>query len=288
MRIPVQLLSALLVQLMLAAPAPGSDRELDLQGHRGCRGLMPENSISAFQKAIDLGVTTLELDLQTTGDRVLVVHHDAKLDPGRCVDSDGRKVRGTPFRKLSWSQLDGIDCGVSGDRGFPRQERVPAPIPRLAEVLALARDARYPVRLNIEIKLQDKKNRSARELAALVVEEVQSHGLVARTIVQSFSPEALAAVGEIESGISLAALVRAREDYDQALERSGADILSPRFTGLREADVRRMQQRGIAVIPWTVNKPEAIRRMLDWGVDGIISDYPDIVLDILAERRDGE
>jgi glycerophosphoryl diester phosphodiesterase len=291
MRVQAILICALLAHANQAGPAPapgGARHELDVQGHRGCRGLMPENSMPAFERALELGVTTLEMDVQATADRVLVVHHDARLEPGRCFGPDGRKVRGAPLRSLTVAQLVGVDCGRKSNRSFPRQTRTTASIPRLAEVLELARGASYPVRVSIEIKLQDEKSLGPAEMADRVVAEVRAHGLVSRAIVQSFSPVALRAVGDLEPAISRAVLVRSRESYDRLLEESGAGILSPKYAGLTESDVQRMQARGVVVIPWTVNKPEAIRRMLDWGVDGIISDYPDVVLEILSEPETGD
>jgi glycerophosphoryl diester phosphodiesterase len=275
-----------LLAIGLAPPAAAAEpprTELDVQGHRGCRGLMPENSMPAFRHALELGVTTLELDVQSTGDRVLVVQHDAKLVAERCVGPDGRRVEPTPLRRLTWDQLQGIDCGRVGHRDFPEQELVSAPIPRLDEVLALAEEAGYPVRLSIEIKQQDAHGPSAEELAEPLVAALRRHGLVQRTIVQSFHAEALLAVRALEPALALAILVRNRGAYDRELERSGAGILSPKHRALRKEDVERMQRRGVAVIPWTVNRPDAIRRLIDWGVDGIISDYPDRVLAALRE-----
>ena len=281
-------ISACLLTLTLAgnvSTEPG--RVLDVQGHRGCRGLMPENSMPAFRKALALGVTTLELDVHATADRVLVAHHDSKLSSKRCVDADGRKVRGTPLHQLTWAQIEGIDCGQAGNSKFPEQESVAAPIPRLDEVLALAGEAGYPVRFSIEIKSKGAKELPIPEIAGLLVEALRRHGLVQRAVVQSFSAEALVAVHEIEPALPLAILVRESASYDSALERSGARILSPKFTGLHESDVRRLQQQGVSVIPWTVNRLEAIRRMIDWGVDGIISDYPDRVIELLRESESG-
>ena len=274
--------------LALAGAGPSdSGHALDVQGHRGCRGLMPENSMPAFRKALELGVTTLELDVHSTADQVLVVHHDAKLNSKRCVDASGSKVRGTALHQLTWEQLQGIDCGRAGTSAFPEQERVAAPIPRLDEVLALAVAAAYPVRVSVEIKASGAKGPSIEEIAGLLVDALRRHDLVQRAIVQSFSAEALVAVHEIEPALTLAILIRDRGSYDRALERSGAGVLSPKAGGLLESDVRRFQERGIAVIPWTVNRPAMIRRMIDWSVDGIVSDYPDQVIEILNETDSG-
>ena len=151
-------------------------------------------------------------------------------------------------------------------------------------MLALARDAGYPVRLSVEIKARKlERTLPLHEFADLVVQSVREFGMDDRTIVQSYHPQALTAVRDLEPDIRRAILVRSPGRYDEAVEESDATILSPKHTTLSEEDVRRFQQRGIAVIPWTVNKPAAIDRMIEWGVDGIISDYPDRVLDALGE-----
>jgi glycerophosphoryl diester phosphodiesterase len=258
--------------------APG----LDVQGHRGCRGLRPENTMAAFQEALRLGVTTLELDLQVTRDRVVVVHHDQRLDPSRCRRDGGAPVESTAIKDLDVAELADVDCGSLPHPRFPAQRPVPGRrIPRLSEVLALALDAAYPVRLNVEIKLQKAaEGVPFEEFAGLVVGELRRFGLVDRATVQSFDAPVLAAVGRLEPALSLAMLVRDPADYERLLEASGAGILSPDFRRLRAADVARFESRGIPVIPWTVNKPRDIRRMIDWGVSGIISDYPDRVLEL--------
>ncbi len=253
---------------------------LDVQGHRGCRGLLPENTLPAFRRALELGVTTLEMDLQLTQDRVVIVAHDPGLDPAYCRREGGGKVPDAPFDQLRLADLEGIDCGSVPRKDFPEQRPVPgARIPTLDEVLDLARAAPYPVRVSVEMKAGSPRQAiPLGSFAELVVAALRRHGMEGRAIVQSFDPAALRAVRELAPGIARAILVRDRESYDALLESSAATILSPRFTDLRRDDVRRMRARGVKVIPWTVNEPADIRRMVEWGVDGIISDYPDRVL----------
>jgi glycerophosphoryl diester phosphodiesterase len=274
--------SRLLAALLVTGTFPVSGT-LDVQGHRGARGLVTENSIPAFEKALELGVNTLELDLQSTADRVLVVHHDQELNRKRCVGPDGRPVAGRAIFDMKLEELEDIVCGTRSDPEFPEQVAVRSGIPRLADVLELVGSASYPVGLSVEIKLQ-KPDRAppATELAEILVSQLREAGLEERTIVQSFDVEALRELGARSERLRLAVLVRKRSVYDRALEESGATILSPKFVNLRRDDVTRMHERGIRVIPWTVNKPENIRRAIEWGVDGIISDYPDRVLSVLA------
>jgi len=274
------LLSALLVTV-------GGSPGLDVQGHRGARGLRPENTLPAFEKALELRVTTLEMDIQTTSDRVLVVFHDQHLDAKRCVSDTGHGVPREPFKDLRFEQLAQIDCGSQPSSKFPEQQPVPgAGVPRLEQVFDLARDADYPVQLSIEIKMQKRKHGiPIDEVARLLVDLVRRYGFETRTIVQSSDPEALNAVKELAPELRRSVLVKRRGSYDRLLRETGSPILSPRYDRLKRKDVTRLQARGVQIIPWTVNEPDDIRRMIAWGVDGIISDYPDRVLAALNEAR---
>jgi len=257
---------------------------LDVQGHRGCRGLRPENTLPAFERALQLHVTTLELDVQATRDRVLVVHHDPRLNPKLCVRDDGSKLSAIPFEKLDYADLSDIDCGKLRNSKFP--EQLPAPgarIPTLDEILDLAQNTGYPVRVSIEIKMQKQRpDLGAKELAALVVEAVNKHDMQSRTIIQSFDAEALVALRELAPEIPRAYLVRDRS-YQSRIDDGTATIISPKYVSLREADVSKLHEQAVAVIPWTVNDPQVIRRMISWNVDGIISDYPNRVIEARNE-----
>lgn len=237
----------------------------------------------AFRKALSLRVPTLELDLQLTQDHVFVVHHDAKLDPKRCIYDDGHKVENQAIDQLRYDALAHIDCGRVVDPRFPKQQAVAATrIPRLQDVLALARTAEYPVQFNVEIKWSKRRDgltelAYARKLLALL----KHYGMTHRTIVQSFHVPALLAVGSIDPTVRRAILVRQPEEYDAAVQQSRAIILSPRYDGLRRQDVERFQRLGIAVIPWTVNEPADLCRLIGWGVDGLITDYPDRAMQLV-------
>lgn len=261
----------------------GALAQLDIQGHRGARGLMPENSMPAFTKALSLQVPTLELDLQLTQDHVFVVHHDAKLDPKRCVYDDGHKVENQAIDQLRYEALVQIDCGRLVDSRFPRQQTVTATrIPRLQDVLALARGADYPVRLSIEIKWSKRHDGVTEEAyAQQLLALLKQYGMTQRTIVQSFHAPALRAVESIDPTIKRAILVRQPEKYDAAVQQSRATILSPRYDRLRRPDVERFQRQGIAVIPWTVNEPADLCRMIAWNVNGVITDYPDRAMQLV-------
>ncbi len=258
---------------LLAARLCGTvaaDAPLDVQGHRGCGGLRPENTLTAFRHAISLGVTTLELDVRSTRDGVLVVHHDPRIDRRRCVDAAGRRVRPRRLADLDHADLSGGACDPA--------------IPTLEQVFDLARQAGYAVRLSLELKVRD-SGLPAEETARRVLAAVRGAGLERRAMVQSFSVEALRSAARLAPQVPRAVLVRKRRHYRRLFEQSEATVLSPRHGALRRRDVEWFRGRGVGVIPWTVNEPEEIRRLISWGVSGIISDYPDRVLRILHEKE---
>jgi glycerophosphoryl diester phosphodiesterase len=262
--------------LLTTSLAQADPAALDVQGHRGWKGRYPENSMVAFSKAIELGVTTVELDVHATRDHVLIVNHDPQLDPSRCVDAAGKKVPKRAFAELDYADLEGIDCG--GQAGES------APIPRLDDVLDLVRGTPRAVGVSIEIKKPELQPLPAAEMVSAVVAAIAAHDLTGRATIQCFAPQVLALVAEQEPEIERAALVRKRSRYEEVIEVGRATILSPRHNGLRAEDVTSFQARGIRVIPWTVNDPKRIELIVGWGVDGILSDHPDRVLDTVLNQ----
>jgi len=262
-----------LVAVVVGGATAIEARPFEIQGHRGAGALAPENSMAAFEKAIELGVDTLEMDVQATGDRVLVVYHDQQVDTSRCRRTDGAPLRTRLFKNLLAEEVRALAC----EEG--------ARIPTLEDVLRVARAAPYAVRVNVEIKRQDpERGISPEEFAALLVDVLDRADMRGRALVQSFDVEALQAMRSLAPEIPRAAIARDRTALDALADAAGASAVLPRLDVLRREDVAAFQARGVAVIPWVVNEPEAMRRMKEWGVDGIITDRPDVALGI----RDGE
>ena len=257
--------SHLLIPLILALPARAA--VLDVQAHRGAGELAPQETISAFRKGIAIGATTLELDLQVSADGVLVVHHDQDLDPRRCRHADGGRPERRLIRDIDWAELTTIECAPG------------EPLLRFRQVLALARSAARPVFLNVEIKMQDERRGvDVLDFAKAVVQEVTRERMADRVLVQSFSTEALREVRRLAPTLPTSVLVRNRADYQRAVDESSASVLSPRRDDLRREDVQRFHAQGIVVIPWVVNDEEEMRRFMSWGVDGLITDRPDLAV----------
>jgi glycerophosphoryl diester phosphodiesterase len=307
---------ALAALLLLVAPAHG----FDLQGHRGARGLAPENTLAGFAKAIEIGVSTLELDLAMTRDGVVVVHHDARLSPELTRGPDGEFLTevGPPIRKLNFEELRRYDVGrlkprTPYARRFPTQKPADgAGIPSLAEVFELVKRAGAEhVRFNIETKLAPGSHDSPEPepFARAVLEVVRQAGMEKRVTMQSFDWRTLRIFAELAPDIPRSCLTSegsfdtmqretagpspwtAGFDIDAhggsvvaLVKAAGCQIWSPAFRNLTEERLQHAKMLGLKVIPWTVNSPESMAQLIDWGVDGLITDYPDRARAALAAK----
>jgi glycerophosphoryl diester phosphodiesterase len=289
----------------------------DLQGHRGARGLAPENTLVAFAKALGIGVTTLELDLAMTRDGVLVVSHDPKLNPnltrlnGTFLSADGPAIR-----NLTLSEVKAYDVGrLKPDTPYARtlsQQAATdgAPIPTLAEVFGLAKET--TVRFNIETKITPASGGETPDpetFVRAIVEIARRAGVVDRISIQSFDWRTLKAAATLAPEIPRACLTSESRGFDtvqkgkpgvslwtgfDAGEFGGStvkiakaarcDVWSPNFASVTEETVNEAKEAGLVVIPWTVNELADAERLIGWGVDGMISDYPDRVRAILVAR----
>ncbi len=304
----------LLALLFLLAAGPAA--AFDLQGHRGARALAPENTLPGFRTALAVGVTTLELDLALTADGVLVVSHDPRLNPDLTRAPDGTFLRGPgpPIRSLTLEALRIYDVGRirPGSRyaqTYPRQRPVDgARIPTLAEVFDLVRDT--PVRLNVEPKSRPGGDDAAtpEEFARALVAAIRGSGMAERITVQSFDWRTLVLLRERAPEIVRVCLtseaspnnlgrgwpepspwlaghdLAAHGGSTPRLVRELCPVWSPNFRDLRPADLAEARALGLAVIPWTVNLPPDMDRLVAAGVDGLITDDPDLARAVLAAR----
>ena len=297
---------------------------LDVEGHRGARGLKPENTLPAFETALDLGVTTLELDLHYSADDQLVIWHDDRVVPEKCrldpqaapplpPDPDGK----TPpeqlmIRKLTVEQLAKYRCDRNPDpKKFPEQDNGPTALAgdtyriiTLGELFDFVegyasspekspaqQEQARKVQFNVETKRKrdrpdvigdgfDGENPGPFEQALVAL--VTERGLTERVIVQSFDHRSLWAIRKIAPELRLAALTSRSADPPSYAEK-GAVIWSPRYTTLTPRLVNEAHDAGLLVIPWTVNDLAEVQQLIDMGVDGIITDRPDLLLGARAE-----
>jgi glycerophosphoryl diester phosphodiesterase len=260
----------------------------DLQGHRGTRGLRPENTLPAFAKALEIGVDTLELDTNVTRDGMVVVMHDRRLNPDVARGPDGQWVSppGLAIHQLTYAELSRYDVGrlrPGSDyaKEFPDQVAIDGThAPRLSDVFALVRaqgDRR--VRFNIETKISPKapdESPPPEEFARRLVDEIRAAGMQRRSTIESFDWRTLAVVQRIAPEIPAVYLTYKMDDAVAKVRDAGGKIWSPFYKDVDEAKIREAHAAGIEVVVWTVNDPADMKRMVEWGVDGLITDRPDI------------
>ncbi|MBK6626385.1 MAG: glycerophosphodiester phosphodiesterase [Flavobacteriales bacterium] len=287
-------LTLLLSACMTSAPEPP-----EVHGHRGCRGLEPENTIAAFQRAARLGCTWLELDVVLTADGHVLVSHEPWMDHRICTGPDGAPLTedqglALNIHRMTLAEAQRCDCGSLTHPDFPDQDNRRAIKPTLAEVVAAIEELTLtegvgPVSYNIEIKSDPAwygtYQPAPDTLAAAVLRTLTDLQLGANCLVQSFDPAVLEAVHAQDPGLRTALLVESGTDPDTELARLSyvPEVYSPQFGLVDAAAVRSLQERNIEVVVWTVNEEADLRRMTALGVDGIISDFPDRVLRILEE-----
>lgn len=262
----------------------------DIQGHRGARGLLPENTVPSFLKALELGVTTLELDLVVSKDSILVVSHEPWFNPAISSHPDGRPVSADEGRQLNtfamtYVEIRAFDVGIRGNPNFPEQQPLPIPKPTLEEVVLqveeyLATNNLPPVWYNIETKSEpDQYNiyiPQPATFANLLHDEIQRLGIANRSVVQSFDVRTLIELRKINSEIMQALLVSNQDSLEENLDRLGftPEIYSPHYQLVDDALIDAIHQKGMRIIPWTINSSAEMERQLNMGVDGVITDYP--------------
>jgi glycerophosphoryl diester phosphodiesterase len=313
------------IAALIIAHAAAPVAAMDLQGHRGARGLAPENTLAGFRKALGIGVSTLETDLALTRDGVLVLSHEPRVAAALTRGPDGSwfAADGPPFIELDVAELRGYDVGRLNPASkygaqWPEQRPVDGErIPTLAALFALARDARSPggrpVRFNIETKITphaEVPTADSARFAQAVVDAVRAANMADRVTVQSFdwrtlfevrarAPEIATVCLTIDSSGMNTVQVDATgaspwhaglkpSDYGDSLARlakaAECSVWSPFWRNVTAESVAEAHALGLKVVPWTVNDPEEMSRLVALGVDGLITDYPDRARGILGQQ----
>ncbi|WP_179344033.1 glycerophosphodiester phosphodiesterase [Winogradskyella ursingii] len=268
-----------------------TSKELDIQGHRGSRGLMPENSLPAFEKAIELGVTTLELDIAISKDKQIVVTHEPYMNPVICLKPDGSQISDSEEKinlyKLNYEDIKQYDCGNRFHPRFPDQEKLEVYKPLLSEVFNLAKSENSKVNFNIEIKSEPDYygvfTPQPQEYVKLVLDEINKDDMFERVNLQSFDINILEEIKKQSPQMPVALLVDESENISEKLEQLSfkPEIISPYFKLLTSELIQKYHNKGFKIIPWTVNDEQDMIEMLRLNVDGIITDYPDRLIAIL-------
>lgn len=280
----------ILALLMSCADRAKTFDEIDLQGHRGARGLMPENTIPGFLHAIDLGVNTLEMDVVITADSQVIVSHEPFMNAEIAIDPNGYRFPESEALKyniyeMTAEEVSKFDVGLRLHPRFPEQKKIAVSKPLLKtvidEVEAYASNKELtPLNYNIEIKSKPDTDNvyhpSVPVFSELVYNLINEKLDWKRVTIQSFDFRVLQYFKEKYPEVRLALLIENELPWKENVESLGftPDIYSCDYMLLSSKSVRQIQKFGMKVIPWTVNERPDMDRLLQWGVDGIITDYP--------------
>ncbi len=308
---PIASLACAISALSLPAAA------FDLQGHRGARGLAPENTLAGFRTALDLGVTTLETDLAVTKDEVVVISHDPLLNPdltrrdGQWIATAGPVIRTLTLADLKRYDIGRLNPASKYAQQYPEQKPVDGErFPTIEEFFAMAGP---DVRFNIEIKTNPTRPEltlDPERFAELAVAAIRKAKAGARSTIQSFDWRGLLAASRLAPEIATGCLSIESNNFDtvgrasaqpspwlggldlkahdssvpKLAKAAGCAVWSPFWRNVTAENVTEAQTLGLKVVPWTVNNPTDMAQLIDLGVDGLITDYPDRAKAILATK----
>jgi glycerophosphoryl diester phosphodiesterase len=293
----------------------------DLQGHRGARGLLPENTLPSFERALALGVTTLELDIAITRDGALAIYHDRTLNPNITRDAKGEwlPAEGPPIYSLTWAELQTYDVGrlrpgTDYARDYPDQQPLDGTrVPKLSDLFDLVkRSGNERVRFAIETKVHPQRPNETlapEPFARAVVEEIRKAGMERRSTILSFDWRTLQIVQKIAPEIPTVYLTVQQRWFDniaagwragspwtagfqyrdhgsipKMIKAAGGTYWSAYFGDLDAQNVKEAQSFGLKVLAWTINDSATMARVLDLGVDGLITDRPDLARTVLEQK----
>lgn len=276
-------------------------RVVEIEGHRGARGLLPENTIPSFLKALEYGVETIELDLAVSADGKLVVSHEPWFSHLISLDKSGNPITEAKEKehnifKMKYADVKLYDVGSIGNKNFPEQQKMKVAKPLLKEVFKSVneytkKNKLKPVRFNIEIKSNPdwdgKFSPVPAIFAKLVYDEILKHKLEKQVIVQSFDVRPLRELRKLPVKLPIALLVGNKDGIEKSIERLGfqPDTYSPHFSLVDEVTVKYCRERNIKIVPWTVNEVADLERMKTFDLDGIITDYPDRAVKVFRPSK---
>ncbi|MCP9201283.1 glycerophosphodiester phosphodiesterase [Gramella sp. GC03-9] len=280
-----------------ASEAYSGEQEIEIHGHRGSRGTMPENTIQGFIAAINDSADVLEMDVVISNDKKVVVSHEAYMASKFVLLPNGNIIQPKDERKfnlyeMSYDSIQKFETGLKEDQGFPDQKKISTYKPLLSEVIDsveeyIRNNEIAPVRYNIEIKSDPRDYKEYQpepeEFVELVMKLIQSKNIENRYSIQSFDTNILEILNEKYPKVPLVYLVY-KPGISNNLEQLSfvPDIYSPEYNLITtKAFVDTVKRKNMKLIPWTVNDSLAIKRMKSFGVDGIISDYPNRVYNLL-------
>ncbi len=277
------------------------DTSFDWQGHRGARGLLPENSIPSFLKALEFPIKTLELDVVVSKDNQIIVSHEPWFSQHICNKPDGSPVtpldeKNLPIMSLTYEEIKAFDCGSRGNERFPEQQKMKVYKPSLKdmvnEVEAHCKKINRALPFyNIEIKSQpeyyDTLTPNPTVFVKLVLQEVNDLGIYDRCNLQSFDINILNEIRKQDPKIPVAYLIESLKSFEENLKliEFKPDIYSPYHIFVHKALVEDIHAQKMKLIPWTVNELDRMKELIELGVDGIITDYPNLIENAVADDK---
>lgn len=278
-------------------PALQAQGNFDLQGHRGARGLAPENTFPAMVEALKYGVTTLEIDVVISKDGEVIVSHEPWMNPVICLDEEGKTLKKTApvrhnIKRMTVKEIRKYDCGSKPHPNFPHQQLQKVHKPTLKELVTqteayIKGNNLPPVRYNIEIKCYKMgigwMHPRPKKFTQMVMDIIKELGIEDQVTIQSFSYKPLRYLHQHDPEIPVSLLVDDEVTLENHLKklRFTPNTYSPKHTLVNEILVKDCHQKGMKIIPWTVNKKEDIEKIIALGVDGLITDYPNIAKALL-------
>jgi glycerophosphoryl diester phosphodiesterase len=272
---------------------------IEIHGHRGARGLFPENTITSFIEAVKMGIDFLEMDLVVSKDHKIVVSHEAWMNPDFCLTPDGKEIEKDAGKdhnlyKMNFSEIARCDCGKKTNKEFPSQKSVSEHKPLLSEVVekveAFVKINQFPsIKYNLEIKSEIDGdgifNPEPGEFVRLVYDEIKKLNIQSQIILQSFDARILRELKKIDTSIPISLLVENAEGLNANLDHLGftPDIYAPEFYLIDEHLVKMLREKNIKLITWTVNEIADMKKMIDLGVEGIITDYPNRLKSLITK-----
>jgi glycerophosphoryl diester phosphodiesterase len=257
--------------------------KFEIHGHRGSRGKYPENSISAFNYAMSANIDVLEMDLNITKDKNIIIYHDKTINTKLC--KNGLSL---PIKEMTLNEIKKYTCGEIQNINFKEQNTSREKIPTFIELLDMINISNHPnkntIMFNIEIKTEKNldTNLEVIEFIKSVITILNKYNIKDRTIIQSFDDRALTAVKHIDSSIKLSLLIESDNiNMIEVAKKIDVNIISPFYKLLNKELVKQIHNNGFKVLPWTINSTKHLQEMIDMNVDGIISDYPKEMMDYI-------
>jgi glycerophosphoryl diester phosphodiesterase len=267
-------------------------KKIEIHGHRGFRGYYPENTLTAFKEAVKIGVDAIELDVVISKDSQVIVSHEPWFNHKICTEPNGDRItlrNQHNLYKMNYEDIKKYDCGSKGNSEFPEQKKIAEYKPLLSETIEeiekFCNENNLPkISYNIEIKsgkLGDKKwHPLPQKIVELVYNVIKEFNINERIMIQSFDLRSLQAIHKLDPTLKIGLLIANTGSVEHNINKLGfiPYMYNPSIKLTKEKTVKHAHQQGCKVMVWTVNSPDDMQRLIDYGVDGLITDFPDIAL----------